>query len=143
MRSGTCSRRLTRPSSRRRVCRGRPAQAFVGYIAFAPGPATGASMFEAFIHKVSTISANPSYEGAATAPSTGSSGELKLLAIHIKNTGTDGDDRIILRRSSDTSGSTWGTPIIPASGNSGDSPLLYSYDSAEPSIAFDASGYLP
>jgi len=119
-----------------------PAQAFVGYIAFAPGPATGASMFEAFIHKVSTISANPSYEGAATAPSTGSSGELKLLAIHIKNTGTDGDDRIILRRSSDTSGSTWGTPIILASGNSGDSPLLYSYDSAEPSIAFDASGYL-
>ncbi|HYU07346.1 MAG TPA: DUF2341 domain-containing protein, partial [Thermoplasmata archaeon] len=51
-------------------------------------------------------------------------------------------DRIILMRSSDTSGSTWGAQIILASGRSGDAPLLYSYDSAEPSIAIDASGYL-
>jgi len=119
-----------------------PAQSFVGYWAMAAGPATGASMFEAFVHKVSTGSANPSYEGAAQAPSTGSSGELKLLAIHIKNAGTDGDDRIILRRSSDASGSTWGSQIILASGNSGDSPILYTFDSAEPSIAIDASGFL-
>ena len=115
--------------------------AFVGYWAMA-GLGPGANMFEAFVHKVTTGSANPSYEGAATGPSTGSSGELKLVAIHIKDAGKDGDDRVILRRSSDTSGSTWGTPIILASGNSGDSPLLYSYDSAEPSIAIDASGYL-
>ncbi|TLZ74573.1 MAG: hypothetical protein E6K14_03230, partial [Methanobacteriota archaeon] len=51
-------------------------------------------------------------------------------------------DRIILMRSADTSGSTWGSQIILASGRSADSPLLSSYDSAEPSIAMDSSGYL-
>src|SRR5881296_3440837 len=51
-------------------------------------------------------------------------------------------DRVILMRSLDTSGSTWGAQVILASGRTGDSPLLYSFDSAEPSIAIDASGYL-
>ncbi len=51
-------------------------------------------------------------------------------------------DRIILMRSSDTSGSTWGSQLILASGRSADNPLLSSYDSAEPSIAMDSSGYL-
>src|SRR5438093_984401 len=51
-------------------------------------------------------------------------------------------DRVILMRSLDTSGSTWGPQVILASGRTGDSPLLYSFDSAEPSIAIDASGYL-
>jgi KaiC/GvpD/RAD55 family RecA-like ATPase len=51
-------------------------------------------------------------------------------------------DRIILMRSLDTSGSTWGGQIILASGRPGDSPLLSSNDSAEPSIAMDAGGFL-
>src|SRR2546428_414669 len=51
-------------------------------------------------------------------------------------------DRVILMRSLDTSGSTWGPQVILASGRTGDNPLLYSYDSAEPSIAIDASGSL-
>ncbi|TLZ78117.1 MAG: hypothetical protein E6K08_01800, partial [Methanobacteriota archaeon] len=51
-------------------------------------------------------------------------------------------DRVILMRSSDTSGSIWGSQVILASGRAGDNPVLYSYDSAEPSIAIDASGYL-
>src|SRR3989475_533835 len=51
-------------------------------------------------------------------------------------------DRVILMRSLDTSGSIWGSQVILASGRTGDNPVLYSYDSAEPSIAIDASGYL-
>ena len=51
-------------------------------------------------------------------------------------------DRIILMRSADTSGSSWGSQIVLASGRTGDSALLYAYDSAEPSIAMDSGGYL-
>jgi len=51
-------------------------------------------------------------------------------------------DRVILMRSSDTAGSTWGTQIILASGRAGDSALLLPRDSTEPSLAIDASGYL-
>jgi len=51
-------------------------------------------------------------------------------------------DRIILERSSNTAGTSWGTPIILASGRSADSALLYGYDSAEPSLAIDSGGYL-
>jgi len=51
-------------------------------------------------------------------------------------------DRIVLMRSSDTSGSTWGSQIILASGRSGDSALVLARDSSEPSIAIDADGYL-
>src|SRR5438093_11452665 len=51
-------------------------------------------------------------------------------------------DRIILMRSLDTSGSTWGGQVVLASGRSGDNPLLYSYDSAEPSVAMDSAGFL-
>ncbi|HYS72718.1 MAG TPA: tetratricopeptide repeat protein [Thermoplasmata archaeon] len=51
-------------------------------------------------------------------------------------------DRIILMRSSDTSGSTWGSQIILASGRTGDSALLLARDSSEPSIAIDSAGYL-
>ena len=51
-------------------------------------------------------------------------------------------DRVILMRSLDASGSTWGSQITLASGRSSDSPLIYSYDSAEPSIAIDATGFL-
>src|SRR5207245_9259281 len=52
-------------------------------------------------------------------------------------------DRIILMRSLDTSGSTWGSQIVLASGRSGDGPRLYSYDSAEPPIAIDSGGFRP
>src|SRR5439155_5613852 len=51
-------------------------------------------------------------------------------------------DRILLMRSSDTSGSTWGAQVILASGRSSDSPLVLTRDSGEPSIAIDSSGYL-
>src|SRR5438093_241514 len=51
-------------------------------------------------------------------------------------------DRIVLMRSSDTSGSTWGAQVILASGRSADSPLVLTRDSGEPSIAIDSSGYL-
>src|SRR5207247_2736933 len=51
-------------------------------------------------------------------------------------------DRVILMRSLDTSGSTWGPQVILASGRNGDKPLLYSYASAEPLLAFDVSGVL-
>src|SRR2546428_3352157 len=51
-------------------------------------------------------------------------------------------DRIVLMRSLDTSGATWGSPIVLASGRPGDGPLLSSYDSAEPSIAIDSGGFL-
>ena len=51
-------------------------------------------------------------------------------------------DRIIMMRSLDTSGSTWGSQIVLASGRSADSPLLYSFDSTEPSIAIDSGGFL-
>jgi len=51
-------------------------------------------------------------------------------------------DRIYVMRSSDTSGSTWGSQILLASGRVGGDPLLYAYDSAEPSVAIDSSGYL-
>jgi len=57
-------------------------------------------------------------------------------------TTTSAWDRVILMRSSDTSGSTWGDQVLVASGRVGDDPLLYSYDSAEPSIAMDSAGYL-
>ncbi len=114
-----------------------PAAAFVGYWAIGPYLPVGASMWEPFVRKVTTASANPSYEGAATAPSTGSNGELKLVAIHLPVW-----DRLVLMRSSDTSGSTWGSQVILASGNTADSPLLLSRDSAEPSIAIDSAGYL-
>src|SRR3989449_532405 len=51
-------------------------------------------------------------------------------------------DRIVLMRSLDTSGSTWGAQVVLASGRSGDSPLVLTRDSADPSIAMDSSGYL-
>jgi len=51
-------------------------------------------------------------------------------------------DRVSVRRSSDTSGSTWGSQLLLASGRVEDDPLLYLYDSAEPAVAIDASGYL-
>ncbi len=51
-------------------------------------------------------------------------------------------DRIVLMRSSDTSGSTWGSQIILASGRTGDSALLLARDSSEPSIAIDSAGFL-
>src|SRR5256885_11386225 len=63
---------------------------------------------------------------------------LDLAAI----TSTTLWDRIVLMRSLDTSGATWGSPIVLASGRPGDSPLLSSYDSAEPSIAIDSGGFL-
>jgi len=98
----------------------------------------GGGQFQTFVRKVTTTTTSPSYEGAATAPASSSlNAELKLVAIHL-----NAYDRIVLMRSSDTSGSTWGSQIILASGNSADSPLLYTYDSAEPSIAIDASGFL-
>ncbi|HYV08445.1 MAG TPA: hypothetical protein VEL81_02575 [Thermoplasmata archaeon] len=51
-------------------------------------------------------------------------------------------DRIILMRSSDTSGSTWGSQIILASGRTGDSALVLARDSSEASIAIDSAGFL-
>src|SRR5206468_12797007 len=57
-------------------------------------------------------------------------------------TSTTLSDRIIMMRSLDTSGSTWGSQIVLASGRSGDTPLLYSFDSTEPSIAIDSGGFL-
>lgn len=51
-------------------------------------------------------------------------------------------DRIVIMRSSDTSGSTWGSQIVLASGDSADSPLLLDRESAEPSIAIDSAGFL-
>src|SRR5207247_5283550 len=65
----------------------------------------------------------------------------KMLVIHVRDTYT-GWDRILLNRSLDAGGSTWGVPIVLASGRSSDSPLLYTFDSAEPSIAMDSGGYL-
>ncbi|HKZ63231.1 MAG TPA: ATPase domain-containing protein [Thermoplasmata archaeon] len=56
----------------------------------APGNG-GAATWEAFVRKVTTTSANPSYEGAATAPSTGSNGELKLIAIHVNDSAAEYD----------------------------------------------------
>src|SRR2546430_7905550 len=73
--------------------------------------------------------------GAAASPSDLG---LDLAAI----TSTTLWDRIVLMRSLDTSGATWGSPIVLASGRPGDSPLLSSYDSAEPSIAIDSGGFL-
>ena len=51
-------------------------------------------------------------------------------------------DRIALMRSSDTSGSTWGSQVILASGRPADGALLLARDSGESSIAIDASGFL-
>lgn len=51
-------------------------------------------------------------------------------------------DRVILMRSSDTSGSTWGSQIVLASGSSSDNPVLLARESTEPSIAIDSAGYL-
>jgi len=51
-------------------------------------------------------------------------------------------DRIVIMRSSDTSGSTWGAQILLASGRTGDGALLLARDSSEPSIAIDAGGSL-
>jgi KaiC/GvpD/RAD55 family RecA-like ATPase len=51
-------------------------------------------------------------------------------------------DRVILMRSNDTSGSSWGSQVILASGRSTDNPIRYLYDSAEPSIAMDSGGFL-
>jgi len=51
-------------------------------------------------------------------------------------------DRVYIMRSVDTSGSTWGSQILLASGRVGGDPLLYAYDSTEPSIAMDSAGYL-
>lgn len=55
---------------------------------------------------------------------------------------TNGWDRIIAMRSLDTSGSSWGSQVILASGRSSDGALLLARDSAEPSIAIDSSGFL-
>src|SRR3989442_15169141 len=51
-------------------------------------------------------------------------------------------DRIILMRSTNASGSAWGTQITLASGRSADSPVLLARDSTEPSIAIDSAGFL-
>jgi len=51
-------------------------------------------------------------------------------------------DRVILMRSTNASGSTWGTQITLASGRSADSPVLLARDSTEPSIAIDSAGFL-
>src|SRR3989454_2133418 len=51
-------------------------------------------------------------------------------------------DRIVLMRSLDTSGSTWGAQVVLASGRSGDSPLVLTRDSADTSVPTDSSGYL-
>ena len=51
-------------------------------------------------------------------------------------------DRVIIMRSSDISGSAWGSQITLASGRASDNALVTAYDSAEPSIAMDSSGYL-
>jgi len=102
----------------------------------------GSGLYQGFLRKVSTTTPNPSYEGAMTGPASSSlHGELKMLVIHVRDTYT-GWDRVLLNRSLDTGGATWGAPIVLASGRSSDSPLLYSFDSAEPSIAMDSGGYL-
>ena len=64
------------------------------------------------------------------------------LSIDRVSIDTNTWDRIVLMRSLDTSGSTWASQIILASGRSGDGPLVLARDSKEPSIAIDASGYL-
>jgi len=51
-------------------------------------------------------------------------------------------DRVIIMRSSDPSGSTWGSQVILASGRSADNPLIVTRDSTEPSIAIDSAGFL-
>jgi len=102
----------------------------------------GSGLYKGYLRKVSTTISNPSYEGAMTGPAASSlNGELKMLVIHVRDTFT-GWDRILLNRSLDTGGAVWGAPIVLASGRSSDSPLLYNFDSAEPSIAMDSGGYL-
>jgi len=54
----------------------------------------GADQWESFVQKVTTTTANPSYEGAATAPGTPANGELKLVAIHVNDTAADYDVRL-------------------------------------------------
>ena len=51
-------------------------------------------------------------------------------------------DRVIIMRSSDTSGSTWGSQVILASGRAADTPRVLTRDSTEPSIAIDSGGFL-
>jgi len=47
--------------------------------------ARGEQRWQAFLHQTTTTAANPTYEGARTAPSVGTNAELKIIAIHIKN----------------------------------------------------------
>jgi hypothetical protein len=103
----------------------------------------GSGVYQTFIRKVTTTAANPSYEGAATSPATGGlNAEMKLLAVHVRDTNANGWDRVIIRRSLDVSGATWGSQIVLASGRAADSALLYTFDSAEPSITIDSGGFL-
>jgi len=103
----------------------------------------GSGLYQMFVRKVTTTAANPSYEGAATSPAAGAlNAELKLVTVHVRDTNANGWDRIIIRRSLDVSGATWGSQIVLASARAADSPLLYTFDSAEPSIAIDSGGFL-
>src|SRR5947199_8109163 len=98
-------------------------------------------MYLGFICKAQSTHPIPTKEGAKTGTASSSlNGELKMLVIHVRDTYT-GWDRILLNRSLDTGGATWGAPIVLASGRSSDNPLLYNRDSAEPSIAIDSGGY--
>ncbi|TLZ81692.1 MAG: hypothetical protein E6K11_02180, partial [Methanobacteriota archaeon] len=73
----------------------------------------------------------------------GPDGTASDLWVDVANvTTTNTWDRIVLMRSLDTSGSSWGSQIILASGRSADNPIRYSYASAEPSIAMDSGGFL-
>src|SRR2546422_1181359 len=73
----------------------------------------------------------------------GPDGTASDLWVDVANvTTTNTWDRILLMRSLDTSGSSWGSQIILASGRSTDNPIRYSYASAEPSIAMDSGGFL-
>ena len=51
-------------------------------------------------------------------------------------------DRVIVMRSTAVDASTWGAPVILASGRAGHGPLLMARDSTQPSIAIDSAGYL-
>src|SRR5207244_13449778 len=73
----------------------------------------------------------------------GPDGTASDLWVDVANvTTTNTWDRILLMRSLDTSGSSWGSQIILASGRSTDNPIRYSYASADPPIAMDSGRFL-
>src|SRR2546425_415447 len=74
---------------------------------------------------------------------TGSGGMQSDVWLDYANVAANAHwDRVVMMRSSDASGSTWGSQVILASGRTADSPLLAVYDSSEPSIAMDSSGHV-